>query len=316
MSISVFPAPRATSSAFAATIPATRTTYEHRQSFVPGVYTVSVSPTSTDARISFLSDTALLSTLTTTSGTVSFNLESTATKVFIMTLAGGTSNAVVSITKTADSLTPDDIGNGTLDTINATGTYNQTGTLAVLVYGGGQQGGSSNNTNNDQPGMAGGRAGFINGGIVVTNGPTTVTVGAKGTASFSTPVEPTNSSFGNLITATSASTAYPNGNGGSGGGGSHGPVNAGNASQPFFSWNGNATTGGGGGGGVGSGGPSAAGGGSGIGTGGTSPVNQNVAPGPGTGKASGGAGGRSGSVATSRLGGDGADGVVYVMRGF
>ena len=335
MAISVFPAPSAaaTSSAFAAELAAKNVTYEQINNFEPGVYTVTCAPTSSNVSISFVNATSVLSNTVTASGTVAITLTSAATKVYLTLFnSASTLPTIVTITKTASILTPDDIGNGTLDTINATGTYNETGTLAVLAIGGGMHGTLGNITN--YRGEPGGRAGFINGGVVTTTAATTVTVGAKGVARNThdgSDVAATNSSFGNLITTNVASNAWVNGNGGAGGYSTNVAAAVGNASQTFFSWNANSTTGGGGGG-------SAmqtknifrAGGGSGIGTGGTGGGNTTggntsaatTATTDATGKgAGGGGGGGSGTSpaspnATGRIAGDGSDGVIYVLRGF
>jgi hypothetical protein len=322
MAISVFPVPSAASGSsattFAATLAALGTVYDHTQSFSTGVYTVTVTPSTTNARLTFVTGDTIITTQETTSGTVSFNLSTEADGVFIVGQTTGTAGAVVQIEKTADPLTSDNIGNGTLDTINSTSTYNQTGLLAVLVVGGGA-GGSKVTPNYVccQPGGAGGRAGFINGGMVVTNGPTSVTVGAKGVAEKVGVAgsEPGNSSFGNLITATSANILFANGNGGAG---QYGTGSAGNSSGAFGTWNGSSTTGGGGGGNGQNNSTPSAGGGSGIGTGGAGAAGTNATA--GTGKGSGGGGGKHfqnyNSNDTRQYGADGADGVVYVMRGF
>jgi hypothetical protein len=337
MAISVFPAPAASGgggvSAFAAAIPALSTTYEHIQNFEAGVYSVAVAPTSTNAALSFVNATGLLNNVATTSGIVSFTMASPATRVFITLAPGGTPGAIVTINKTANPLSPDDVGNGTVDTINATGTYNQTGLLGVLLIGGGAAGERGLGPNEGvYQGQPGGRAGFINAGFVVANAPTTVTVGAKGVAANTNNesiVPPTNSSFGNLLTTNAASNIFTNGNGGGSSGDSNNPGNPGNASSIFLSWgNGNSTTGGGGAAGSRRGSGSGAGGGSGIGTGGTGAsgtgnytnFRANVAATNATGK---GAGGGGGCYATNgspndvgRFGSDGSDGVVYVVRGF
>ena len=337
MAISVFPAPAASGgggvSAFAAAIPALSTTYEHIQNFEAGVYSVAVAPTSTNAALSFVNATGLLNNITTTSGIVSFTMASPATRVFITLGAGGTPGAIVTINKTANPLSPDDVGNGTVDTINATGTYNQTGLLGVLLIGGGAAGerGSQGGALNEYASKPGGRAGFINAGFVVANAPTTVTVGAKGVAANTnneSTVAPTNSSFGNLLTANAASNIFTNGNGGNSPDSGGASSNAGSASGAFLSWNGNSTTGGGGAGGPRTGNNPGVGGGSGIGTGGTGArgtgnytnFRANVAATDATGKGAGGGGGcyvtNSGTNDVGRFGSDGSDGVVYIVRGF
>jgi hypothetical protein len=327
MGISIIPAPAggATESAFAATLPDVARTYEHIQGFTPGVYSVSVSPTSTNCQVVFVSATATVATVTTTSGVAAIQLSSAATKCYITTVTGGSANAIVTIAKTAAILTPDDIGNGTLDTINATGTYNQTGLLSVLAFGGGSAGGAGGIGYGG--GGAGGAIGGIGLGVVYNNAPVTVTVGAGGVAATSNNtniVAPNQSSFGNLLTSATSGLFY-----------NTGVVNNGDgqASRTFVSFNGNSTTGGGGSGGYVTGngnftGGSRVGGGSGIGTGGSvgsgggnganlNPTTRGTA---GTGKASGGGAGNStgnnNPNAAGRFGGDGAPGVVYVLRGW
>jgi hypothetical protein len=324
MAISVFPAPAASGgssvAAFAATIPALQTTYEHINNFEPGVYTISVAPSSTNAKITFHSDSAFLSSVSTTSGTVSLQLSTAATKAYITTRAGGSTNAIVTISKTANVLTPDDIGNGTLDTITTTGNYNHTGRLAVLVIGGGA--GGDRSSNQSRVGGGGGRAGFINGDVVFTNEPTLVTIGAGGAGqTFSTDGRtPGNSSFGNLVTANNANNQeFANGNGNAG---TQQDSLPGNSSATFQSFNGNATTGGGGAGNSDTHGVFPIGGGSGIGTGGTGGGNGGTRD--ATGRGAGGGGGRgiyrpdlNASANNTQInGGNGTPGVVYVLRGF
>jgi hypothetical protein len=338
MAFSQFPAPAggAAADAFAATIPDLQTTYEHIQEFAAGIYSIAIAPTSTNGQIVFADNTSILATVTTTLGVVSLQISTPATKVFITTLAGGTEDAIVTITKTADILTPDDIGNGTLDTINTTGAYNTTGLLSVLAFGGGAAGekGAAGNS----AGGAGGRAGGVGLGFVYNNGATTITIGAKGVAAVSNNTNitaPTESSFGNLLTSSANSFFWAGAGGTAVTGGNNTFGNVGLASRSFPSFNTTSTTGGGGAGPTLTGNSgnfpigSSAGGGSGIGTGGTSAVgdggtftngNPNVAGTAGTGKASGGGGGcavgNSFLNATGRFGGDGADGVVYILRGF
>ena len=345
MAISVFPVPSAASgsNAFAADLTAKNTTYEQINNFDTGVYTVTCNPTSSNVTAVFANATSVISTVVTSSGTVGLSLATAATKVYLTLNNASTVPTIVTITKTASPLNPDDIGNGTLDTINATGTYNQTGLLSVLVIGGGDFGRMSgaNGSGGTGPYVAGfgGRAGFINAGIVYTNTATTVTVGAKGTAR-TTPngsdVTATASSFGNLITANVASNVWTNVNGGNGGGDS-GAGGAGATTQTFASWNTNSTLGAGGGGNglnlnpTGDRAVVRVGGGSGIGTGGSGggsndtsqSVNAgiaNIAANAATGKGSGGGGGAGTGYgnpnAVGRFGKNGSDGVVYVLRGF
>jgi hypothetical protein len=328
MAISVFPTPTAAGEepAYVTAIPTPTRTYQHTQTLSAGIYDVDITPTSTNAQLVFVDNTSVLVNTTTSSGVVRVTLSTPSTKFFVTTFAGGASNASLKITKVAAPLTPGDIGNGTMDTINTTGTYNQTGLLSVLAFGGGAAGGRGPNRYDGGPG---GASGSIIYGVVQSSSPVTVTVGAKGVAATSNNtniVAPTNSSFGNLL--TTANNSYSVGGGGNSGG-SYGAGNAGGASSSFLSFNSNSTTGGGGAGGSVNGNAGGVGGGSGIGTGGTggsggggggTNSNPTVKGGAGTGKASGGGGGAAvGNAfpnAVGRFGGDGADGVVYVLRGF
>jgi hypothetical protein len=339
MAFSQFPAPAAggaQDSAFAATIPDLMTTYEHIQDFTAGNYEISVFPLTTQASVTFVNtnDDSFIATITTTLGLATGQISSPSTRVYITTLTGGSTDAIVTITKTGAILTPDDIGNGTLDTITTTGTYNQTGVLGVLLFGGGSAGAKGPQGAAGQAGSAGGASGGVALGVVINNGATTVTVGAKGTAATSNNtniVAPTQSSFGNIITSVTSGLFYVSG-AGNGGGSPYGSGNAGSAGRAFVSFNSTDTTGGGGGShpAKSSSGGTTSGGGSGIGTGGSgAPRNgpqdeangQPTTPGTaGTGKASGGGAGcgtgNNFPNAAGRFGGDGADGVVYILRGF
>jgi len=334
MAFSQFPAPAAggaEEAAFAATIPALQTTFEQVQDIPSGIYSIDVSPVTTQAQLVFVDATSILATVTTTLGLVAVQLNSPATKVYITTLAGGTVDAIVTMTKTAAILTPDDIGNGTLDTITTTGAYNETGLLSVLAFGGGAAG-AKGGIGSGSSGGAGGASGGIVLGFVYNNGATTVTVGAKGTAAISNNTNitaPTESSFGNLLTSATSGLFYVSG-AGNGGPSTYQAGNVGTASRTFTSFNTTSTTGGGGGGNAGAmSGGALAGGGSGIGTGGSgapggggsqNTCNPTTAGTAGTGKASGGGGGATTGNglpdAAGRFGGDGADGVVYILRGF
>ena len=335
MATSIFPvATSSTDTSFAATIVQMGRTYEHVQNFSTGIYTITLNPSSTNAGVVFASETAYITRVGTTSGTVSVQLNTAATRVYVTGAVGGTDGAIITIAKTAAILTPSDIGNGTLDTVNTTGTYNQTGRLAILAFGGGSAGekaGIGYGT-----GGNGGASGGVAVGVVYTNSPTTITIGAGGVAATSNNtniVPPTQTSFGNILTSSTTDFFFQSG-AGPGSPGNYNGGDVGTASRSFLSFNGNSTTGGGGGGGntrpngnvQGGGQP---GGGSGIGTGGTSGTRNGgnasnfnaIARGTaGIGKASGGGGGstapNNNPDAICRFGGDGAPGVAYILRGF
>jgi hypothetical protein len=96
MASTIFPAVAAAasggSSANAFTIPTANTKYQATQSFDAGVYTVTASPSSDIATVTFFTETTSTNVVTS-SGTVSLNLASAATGVYI------SSNAALSIFK-------------------------------------------------------------------------------------------------------------------------------------------------------------------------------------------------------------------------
>ena len=272
--------------------------YKPTQTFASGVYTMTTSPNTSQATATFYDGSSIIYETTTTSGTVTFNLGSAATGVFLSTDNG--SNVVVSLGLTSNSLTGTSLS-GTLDTITSTRTYNQTGRLYVAAYGGGGSGGTG--YNNDGNGGGGGGGGALSGKIVYTNTATAVTIGAAGNA-----VSPQTAgngggttNFGNLISAS-----------GGGGGGLRANYRDGSAiaaNHPSVQTG----TNGNGGGAEGAGGGNGAGAGSGVGTGGNG-GNGNTAGNAATGYAAGGGGGGRGNPGGG--GGAGSPGVIYVLRGF
>lgn len=319
--------------AFAVELAAKNVTNGQTQAFDTGSYTITCAPTSTDVIVAFVDATSVITTQSTVTGVISFTLASPATKVFITAKNNATVfPTIVSIEKTANSLTSTDIGNGTLDTINATGAYNQTGLLAVLAISGGEFGSMGGSGYGDGGVKAGGNPGHMKTGIVFTNTATTVTIGAKGVARNTvagSDTAATNTSFGNLVVADSTPAFIGKGAGGNDGTRNQNG-NVGNANQTFPSWNTTGTSGGGGSGnGSQAGSTARGGGGSGIGTGGAGGASTgadhsnntpNAAGQDATGKGAGGGAGPSvgGNHANNalRMGGDGSDGVVYVLRGF
>lgn len=350
MGISVLNAPVAASgggvNAQTFTAVTSYTTYVVSDTFAPGGYTITTSPTSQQVEIYFTNATTATPVINTTSGTVSTDLTFQATKCFIKD-TGGYNGTVVTIEYTAESATQS-AQTGTLDTITSSGSYTQTGLLHVLACGAGGGGGGGWYGG---PGYgiggscaAGGDGGTLVSKIVYTNSATTVTIGNAGNSGDGTgagnnaPANAGNAggstTFGNLITAS----------GGGGGGGapavngqrsgtqdgqsSTGANKGGSNNFQTGGINGgtsialarsiiNGTNGGGGSGGYHNGNArfGGAGGGSGIGTGGTgrtsgaSPVAATAA----TGYGAGGGGGSSGDGAGN--GSSGSAGVVYVLRG-
>lgn len=276
------------------------TKYNAVQNYDAAIYTITTSPNTSQATVSFYNSTSILLDTITSSGTVSVNLASPATGVYIS--VDPTANTLVTITKTASALSGTDLS-GTLDTITTTSTYNQTGKLYVMAIGGGGGGRGFNNWNSTKG--TGGVGSSPVAKMVQTNGATSVTIGAAGSgggvqngSEFTPPPAGGTTSFGAFVTS----------NGGSGYGSSEAPGNAITNPGPSVK---SGTNGGGGGGSDNS---AQSGGGSGIGTGGLGGVNNGTrSGGAATGYGAGGGGGANGGSAN---GGAGSPGVVYVLRGF
>jgi hypothetical protein len=303
MAIEVYPIPSTSGGiqSYAVTVPEINKQYKSIQPLDPGVYLISISPTAAIATIIFFNDTSTLLTSTTSSGSINANLASAATH-FIVSI-NSNAGATVTIAYQSSAIPGTEIS-GTLDTITSTGTYNQTGKLAVLAFGGGGGGGAGAG-NQACPGAAGSTPGFA---IVYTNSATSVTIGAQGnggnTNSNGNLSNAGNSggttNFGNLVSSSGTSGTGP----------------AGLDAGPGLNWTqaGRLITnpyqsiksGTNGGGAWGYRDVAAAGAGSGIGTGGgVTPMTA------ATGYGAGGAGGNWYTAGTA-----GSPGVIYVLRGF
>jgi hypothetical protein len=300
MASSVFPIASASTgpNSWAFTCAAALTTYKPTQAFAAGVYTMTTSPNTSQATATFYSGTSIIYETTTVSGTITFNLGTAATGVYLSTSTG--TDVVASISLTANSL-PGTSLSGTLDTVTTTSTYNQTGQLYVLAFGGGGSGGCGSNF--DGNGGGGGNGSNPSGKILYTNAATSITIGAQGAASEGQGVGLAGgtTSFGNLVTSSGGNggVTRTNNRNGSAITANHLSVQAGT--------NGNGGSGNGGYGGPGNGG------GSGVGTGG------NGGTGNGAGNAATGYGAGGGGGGQQNPGGNsgaGSPGVVYVLRGF
>jgi hypothetical protein len=318
MSISVFPTPVIPSSPTADTITAatTNTLYEGLKTFAPATYTITCI-SSTIVNWSFLSGNTIITSGVTTSGTVTVVLGSTADRIRLWINSG--TDIPITITKTAGTLGSTTIS-GTLDEVTTLGSSTYTGTstsgygYAILVGGGGAGGSLAANLNTGARGGGSGGVGFK---LVELTGSMAVTIGSGGTAVANTTGNPGGQSTFAGMTA---------GGGGGGGtstnsGGAGGTVTGADISSSATGTSGvtlnlypfakNGTTGGGGNGKSG-----AAGGGSGIGTGGTG------AGGSGNGGNATGYGAGGGGAASQYspqgpgLGGNGTQGVLYVLRFF
>ena len=342
----IYPEPVAstTPNAKSYTVPAALTKYRVVQTFTPAIYTITTSPTTSQATIQFYDSSNTIGSTSTISGTITYNLASTANAFYINLDAG--SGTIVTLTPVASALSGTTLS-GTLDTITTTSTYNQTGQLFVGAFGGGG-GGASGGTNQISGynaaggGGGGGGSGFWSSGIYFVNTSTSISIGASGNGGAK-GLNPGNAggttNFGNLVSAAGGNggnVVAGQGGGGGGGAGAGGSTSSaynnstpGGNGAPSITVNpeltGNSTTGGGAGGGNSwnSGGNNGGtGGGSGIGTGGNGGnwgENSNTANAgnAGTGYASGGGGG--GASRADVLGGGagaaGRPGVVYVLRG-
>jgi hypothetical protein len=148
--------------------------------------------------------------VSTSSGTVSFNLNNEAVSVILRTDTG--SNNVITITRVGDVSQEKTT---VLETLTSTQTYTQTGKAIVAVIGGGG-GGNSNTTG------GGGGSGYLNKQIINLPGSIPLVVGSGGNAN----VPGGTTTFGN-ITALGGSSGIgtSGGPGGSaGGGGNLGPA--------------------------------------------------------------------------------------------
>ena len=334
MAITVYPVPSASASAYTVTCAAINTQYKASQALSNGIYAVTVSPTSVVAKVDFWSSTALITSATTTSGSVIVNIAS-AVSYYIVSI-DSSAGANVTVTLQSTSL-PGTSLSGTLDTITTTSSYNQTGAVYVLAVGAGG-GGSSAYVNNNgfATSGAGGGAGSINfAGLYLTTS-TSVTIGAFGT-------NPGAGSSGNAGGATTFGS-FLNASGGNGGtyttnGGGGGTVGGGDGvygknaatvgnpgtsvANPYLSVKSGTNGGGGSGAAVGafntySDKAGGVGAGSGIGTGGTGGSAVSSAPttaNAGSGYGAGGGGGAA-VITTAGNGASGSAGVVYVLRGF
>jgi hypothetical protein len=311
---------------------ATNTGYSATLDLPVGIYVVTTSNTSTVGKVEFwVGQTTLIGTVTTSSGTATFNLATAATRIVFWTVAGS-SNVTISITQNATTLVSTNTS-GTLDTITSATTYTTTsanGNAYVVVVGGGGGGGAGGGyfTNSHQTGGGGG-AGGIASGIVALTGNVSVLIGAKGNGAVGY------CNYGNAGGTSSFGNLQANGGGGGGGGQYTVPGYGGSSGTPRFPNTSNSGNGAGYSGentqieaeytfvksGTTGGGPSGDNNygtaiGSGIGTSGPSGNSNTVAPTAATGFGAGGGGGAAGPNGTSTggPGGDGSGGVVYVLR--
>jgi hypothetical protein len=259
MPISVFPVPSTTSNlAQSITAASANVLYSSTMNLNPGIYTITCT-TTTIAHIDFFSDNTLIGTARTVSGSVSFNLSTAADNIRFYTNTGSSITINIAFTGIAAITSAP---SGTLDTLNTTGTYNQTGKLYVVTVGGGGGGGGGVGTNNVGNSGGSGGAGGVANAAITANTAISYVIGAAGnggnagTGNLGNPGGTGGlSSFGNTLTANGGL----GGNGASGISGSTGATgsfttpNGASPSFPFVIANPYVTKGNGGGGGTGAG---------------------------------------------------------------
>lgn len=332
MSISVFPTPStAVPDAYTITASTAQTDYRVSSVFQLGVYEIKLTPAVT-VNISVTTATSVILDTAISSSPTTINIAQTPTAVYFR---ASTSAVDITFSKLSEPITPT-APTGTLDTVNSTSAYNETGLLYVMCVGGG--GGGGGGAKSDSIGSGGGGSGGVASKYVYTTTATTVTIGAAGNGGINGSAntnQPGNAggatSFGNFLTVNGGGGGKggsdvfnnPANSGGAAGtpGGSTGGIGArpgngfdggtGGATEKRVTIKGNDTTGSGGGGDN----VARAGGGSGIGTGGSGGANAQSGS-AGTGKGSGGGGAGLGLLGNNAVGGAGQAGVVYILRGF
>jgi hypothetical protein len=292
MPIQVYPVAVTSSSSTSAdaiTCVSAGTMYEGIKTYEPAVYSITCVST-TVAVLEFYSNTYTpITSVTTSLGTASVNLASTADRFRVYTDTG--SNIVVTITKTASAVS--NTFSGTLDTITSSGTYNQTSTsgYAYTVVVGGGGGGARG------PEGVGGGSGGVGAKLIQLTGSMPVTIGAQGTGAAG----PGNSGGTTTFAGITANGGSGSGTGGSVTGATYSSnANYGQSTTKIFGHVKNGTTGGG------AGQPRVRGGDGVIGQGGNFGDN----PQPATGYGAGGGGGQYSNLQGSA----GSPGVVYVLR--
>jgi hypothetical protein len=309
-------------------------TYKASVPFAPNVYTITCA-SSTTAYVEFFSGSTFIGKATTVSGTVAYNLATAADRIYYYTNTGSSISIGIELTGTNVSSTT----NGTLDTITSTNlSYSQTGAAYVILVGGGAggRGGTSGSTYSSF-GNGGGSGSLNNVGWLNLVGTSQITIGAAGSAGATggnaggsggtttfinngvTYTAGGGSGAGSGGSASGGSGTISGGSGGSGGSfgccfnqvfgsSSSGTATTGIPGHPQM-YSDPGTTGGGGGAGNGNSGPTS-GAGSGIGAGGNGGGYSGEYATSGTGYGSGGGGGGGANSAA----GNGAQGVVWILR--
>ena len=204
------------------TVPVANTNYSATWPLNPAVYSVTCAST-VIAKVTFMtSETDVVATATTASGTVTINLPSAVNRVKLWIESG--TDIPVTFTLLAEAVAPV-VVTGTLDTITSSTTYTTTSTSGyayVMAAGGGGGGGGGG-----PGGGAGGGSGGAGASHIALTGSLPVTIGANGTGgpSGTNGTDAGATTFGG-ITANGGKSPT-NGAQGYGGGGAGGTVTGG-----------------------------------------------------------------------------------------
>jgi hypothetical protein len=157
------------------TVPLANTNYSATLPLNPAVYSVTCASTVIAKVVFMTSETAVVATATTASGTVTINLPSAVNRVKLWIDSG--TDVPVTFTLLAEAVAPV-VVTGTLDTITTTSTYTTTSTSGyayVMAAGGGGGGGGGG-----PGGGAGGGSGGAGASHIALTGSLPITIGAGG----------------------------------------------------------------------------------------------------------------------------------------
>jgi hypothetical protein len=195
-----------------ATIPNANNVYKVIVELGAGTYTTTCT-SSTNASVYFMNGTTEIASGTTTSGTLTTNLASSVDNVIVVINTG--TNVEVTFTQTKIIL-PSSAPSGTLYTINSSQTFSARGKAWVCLVGGGS--GGNGGTPSQTTGGRGGDSGRIFSGVVSLSEDVMVTIGAGGNGGTRNNSGPNNgnsggsTTIGNLATSANGSSASaPNG---------------------------------------------------------------------------------------------------------
>jgi hypothetical protein len=268
------------------TVPLASTNYSATLPLNPAVYSVTCASTVIAKVVFMTSETAVVATATTASGTVTINLPTAVNRVKLWIESG--TDIPVTFTKLAEAVAPVAV-TGTLDTITTTSTYTTTSTsgYAYVMAAGGGAGGAGGGGG----GGAGGGSGGAGASHIALTGSLPITIGAAGSGGAGGGQNGTDGGTTTFSEITANGGKSPNNApNGYGGGGAGGTATGGTWNVP------------------GNNAPSSPGEVNGF-PGGTSATANSAIIAAGYARSSGGKGGNQNSAGSAGLGG-----VVYVLR--